>query len=117
MKTILVVDDEPDIQESVKIILENASYNVEVAFDGTECLEKVKEIKPDLILLDIMMPGPSIKDVIKQITDCKIIFLTAVQTSDAERIDLLKQENIVDFIRKPFDVNDLLKRIGKVLHD
>ena len=55
-KTILVVDDEPDIRQSVKTILEVNGYGVVTAVDGDDCLQKVSEYKPDLILLDIMMP-------------------------------------------------------------
>ncbi|RLF27322.1 MAG: two-component system response regulator [Thermoplasmata archaeon] len=117
MRTILVVDDEPDIQESVKTILERANYNVVVASDGKDCLEKMRTIKPDLILLDIMMPGIPTKEIIRKITDTKIIFLSVVRTSEIEKEDLLRQENIVDFIQKPFDVNDLLERIRKVLNE
>lgn len=54
-RTILVVDDDPDIVESTKAVLESAGYKVETASNGTEGLAKVKEVNPDLVVLDIMM--------------------------------------------------------------
>ncbi|MFQ5885962.1 MAG: response regulator transcription factor, partial [Anaerolineae bacterium] len=56
MTKILLVDDDPDFVEATKIVLESAPYEVEVAYDGTEALAKVYEEKPDLIILDIIMP-------------------------------------------------------------
>ena len=55
-KLILLVDDDPDFVEAVRVIVENGGYEVEVAYDGQEGLEAVAERKPDLIVLDVMMP-------------------------------------------------------------
>lgn len=117
MKTILVVDDEPDVRDTVKMILEKKGYTVLTAVDGDDCLNMLHEKNPDLILLDIMMPGTPVKDVIKQIENIKIAFLSVVRTSEAEKQDLLKQKNIVDFIQKPFDVNNLIKRVEVILNE
>lgn len=54
-KTVLVVDDDPDIVETTKMILESAGYRVETAASGGECLSKTREIHPDVIVLDVMM--------------------------------------------------------------
>lgn len=56
MKKILLVDDDPDFVEAVKVIVESGGYEVKVAYDGKEGLEAVAEEKPDLIVLDVMMP-------------------------------------------------------------
>ena len=117
MKTILVVDDEPDVRDVVKIILEKQSYRVITAVDGDDCLNILHEENPDLILLDIMMPGTPVKEIIEKIENIKIAFFSVVRTSEAEKRDLLKQKNIVDFIQKPFDVNDLIRRIGVILNE
>lgn len=117
MKTILVVDDEPDVRDSVKMLLEKRGYRVITAVDGDSCLNMLHEETPDLILLDIMMPGTPVKEVIKQIEDIKIVFLSVVRTSEAEKQDMLNQENIVDFVQKPFDVDDLIRRIEVILND
>jgi len=116
MKTILVVDDDLDVLESVKVILEDQGYGVLTATGGDECLKKIKEKTPDLILLDIMMPGIPVKNVIKQVEDIKIAYMSAVWISKARQQGLCDQSNIVDFIQKPFDVNDLIKRVDFLLN-
>jgi len=113
-KKILVVDDEPDIRQSVQMILEKNGYEVITAENGDECLEKIKE-KPDLILLDIMMPGTPVSEVVKQIKDIKIAFMSVVRISDARKKGLTSQENIVDFFQKPFNVLDLIDRVELLL--
>jgi len=116
-KTILVVDDEPDIRDSVKMILKTNGYNVITAVDGNDCLDKLKETKPDLILLDIMMPGTPVNDVVKQIKDIKIAFMSVVRISDARKRGLCDQDNIVDFFQKPFNVSDLIDRVELLLNE
>ena len=116
-KTILVVDDEPDIRHSVKMILEVNGYNVITAVDGDDCLKKINEYKPDLILLDIMMPGTPINEVVEQIKDTKIAFMSVVRISDARKRGLCTQENIVDFLQKPFNVSDLIDRVELILNE
>jgi DNA-binding response OmpR family regulator len=110
-KSIMVVDDEPDVRESVKMILEMNGYRVIEAINGDDCLKKVKEEKPDLILLDIMMPGTPVGDVVKKITDIKIAFMSVVRISDARKRGLCTQGNVVDFFQKPFNVSDLVERV------
>jgi DNA-binding response OmpR family regulator len=117
VKTILVVDDEPHTRESVKIILEKYCYKVITAENGDECLNIIRQTKPDLILLDIMMPGTPVIKVVKQISDIKIAFMSVVRISDARKMGLTSQENIVDFFQKPFDVTDLADRIGLLVND
>jgi DNA-binding response OmpR family regulator len=116
LKKILVVDDDEDIRNTVKIILEKNGYSIITAVNGDDCLEKLSKESVDLILLDIMMPGTPVRDIVKKILDIKIAFLTVVRTSEAEKDIILKQKNIVDFIQKPFDINDLLKRVKKILN-
>jgi DNA-binding response OmpR family regulator len=115
LKTILVVDDEPDVRDSVKMILERRGYNIITAIDGNDCLKKIKEVTPDLILLDIMMPGIPINDVVKQIKGIRIAFMSVVRISEARKDGLGKQENVIDFIQKPFDVGDLIGRVELIL--
>jgi len=116
-KIILVVDDEPDIRESVKVILEMNGYSVVLAVDGDDCLAKVTEYKPDLILLDIMMPGTPVTDVVKQIPDIKIAFMSVVRISDARKRGLCTQDNVVDFFQKPFNVTELVERVEMILNE
>lgn len=111
----MVVDDEPDIRESVKTILEKNGYGVVTAVNGDDCLKKLPKQKVDLILLDIMMPGTPVREIIPKIKNTKIVFLSVVKTSEIETENLLKSKNIVDFIQKPFDIDDLLSRVKKIL--
>jgi len=117
MKTVLVVDDEEDIRESVKTILRINGYNVITANDGDECLEKINNETPDLILLDIMMPGRPVGDIVKQITDIKIVFMSVVRKSDAINKGLCEQKNVVDFLQKPFNLSDLIFKIENILNN
>ena len=114
-KKILIVDDDDEIRATIKLILEKNGYSVATAVNGTDCLKKLDTEKPDLILLDIMMPGAPTREIVNKIKNTKIAYLTAVRVSEAERESLLTNKNIVDFIQKPFDLNDLLKRIKKAL--
>lgn len=116
-KKILVVDDEEDIRQSVRTILETNGYQVFTANDGDDCLKKVREVNPDLILLDIMMPGTPVDDVVKKITDIKIAFMSVVRISDARKRGLCTQDNIVDFFQKPFNVTDLIDRVELILNE
>lgn len=117
MKKILVVDDEPDVRETVKIILEQKGYKVSTAADGDECIKKLNEETPDLILLDIMMPGMPIAEVVEKIENTKIAFMSVVRISEARKKGLCKQDNVVDFIQKPFDVLDLIQRVNLILNE
>ena len=111
----MVVDDEEDIRSTVKTILEKEGYNVVTAVSGDDCLEKLPQQKVDLILMDIMMPGTPTREVVKKIKDTKISYLSVVRTSEAEREDLMKSKNIVDFIQKPFDIKELVQKVKKIV--
>ena len=117
MKTILVVDDDVDITETVRIILEKQGYGVATATKGDDCLKILQDSTPDLILLDIMMPGIPIEKVVKQIKGIKIAFMSVVKISEARRQGLFEQSNVVDFFQKPFNTADLINRIGLILNE
>lgn len=108
---ILVVDDEADIRMSVKTILEKAGYRVDTAQNGDECVAKATPGAYNLILLDIMMPGLPVRDVIERVTHTPIAFLSVVRTSDDERKALLDHPNIKAFIQKPFDIEALVTEV------
>jgi DNA-binding response OmpR family regulator len=114
-KTIMIVDDEPDLRSTVRTVLEKEGFNVITAVNGDDCLKKLKKQKPDLILLDIMMPGTPLKDIVQKIKGTKIAFLSVVRTSEAEKEDLMKSKNIVDFIEKPFDINEMVEKVKKIV--
>ena len=114
-KTIMIVDDEADIRKTVKAIFEKEGYKVTTAVSGDDALKKGKAKKSNLVLMDIMMPGTPVKEIIPKMTGAKIAYLSVVRTSEAEKEDLTKSKNIVDFIQKPFDVEDLVKRVKKLV--
>ncbi|MFH2027578.1 MAG: response regulator [Nanoarchaeota archaeon] len=115
-KTIMVVDDEEDNRTTVKNVLEPNGYKVITAVSGDDCLKKLEKEKtmPDLILMDIMMPGTPVREIIPKIKT-KVAYLSVVRTSEAEKEDLVKSKNIVDFIQKPFDINELLEKVKKIV--
>jgi len=112
-KIIMVVDDEPDNRSTVKTVLEKNGYQVITAINADDALKKVKKSKPDLILMDIMMPGTPVREIVPKLAPIKILYLSVVRTSEAEREDLMKSKNIVGFVQKPFDIDDLVKQVSK----
>ncbi len=116
MTKIMLVDDEPDIRYLMKRKLEREQYEVVEADSGNECLNKIKQEKPDLILLDIMMPGMSgweTLECIKEMEDTAEILIIIFTVMDITPEAMSKKDELgfVDYIVKPFDYNDLLKRI------
>ena len=113
----MIVDDEPDNIVTVKTTLEADDYKVVMAENADDCLKKLKKEKPDLILMDIMMPGTPVKNVIKKIKNIKIVYLSVVRKGEARKQGLLHQKNIMDYIQKPYDINDLLKRVKNIINE
>ncbi len=120
MKTkVLVIDDEKHIVELLKFNLENVNYEVHSSYDGLDGFTKIKEISPDLILLDWMLPNISGIELLKKIRKDKdlknipIIMLTAknVENDKIEGLDA----GADDYITKPFSIKELLARINSVL--
>lgn len=119
-KKILLVDDDPDFVEAVRVIVESGGYDVRVAYDGKEGLEAVAEEKPDLIVLDVMMPvmnGHEACSTLKkdpETAKIPIILLTAVAdrvtTSTYTHRDMLESE-AEDYMPKPVEPAELLDLI------
>jgi len=117
MKTILYVEDNPDTNEAVRIILTRAGFEVDTSLNGVDGLKKATEKKFDLILLDIMLPDMSGWDIyakLKPKLKCKYAFLSAIPVS-GERMDQLLKEGVSDYITKPFVKADLIARVKKIL--
>ncbi|MGM9966134.1 MULTISPECIES: response regulator YycF [unclassified Rummeliibacillus] len=111
-KTILVVDDEKPIADILQFNLVKEGYKVICAYDGDEALEKVEEIKPDLMLLDIMLPKRDGMEVCREVRkkyDLPIIMLTA---KDSEIDKVLGLElGADDYVTKPFSTRELIARV------
>jgi DNA-binding response OmpR family regulator len=113
---ILVADDDEHIVELVSLYLKRAGYQVEAALDGNEALRKAKELKPSLLVLDIMMPGPDGLQVCRALSrkgEVPIILLTA-RTSDIDKIAGLRT-GADDYVTKPFNPDELVARVEAVL--
>jgi two-component system alkaline phosphatase synthesis response regulator PhoP len=120
VKKILIVDDEPHMIELVKAILSEEGYDVATASDGKEGLKKLETLKPDLVILDMMMPGMSGREVCEKIREnpktkgLKVAFLTVARFSEVGKQELSKM-NVSDYITKPFENTDLVKRVKKII--
>lgn len=115
-KTILLVDDEPHILELIKLYMVGDTYNIETALTGTEALCKFAALKPDLVVLDLMLPeidGWEVCRRIRRESDVPIIMLTA-RTDDVDKIVGLEL-GADDYLSKPFNPRELTARIKAVL--
>ena len=115
-KTVLIVEDEQNIAELLRMYLEKEGYSTAVASDGAQGVEQFRRIHPDLVLLDIMLPildGWGVLQKIRQEAQTPVIMLTAKgETSD--KVSGLKQ-GADDYITKPFEMKEVLARIEAVL--
>ncbi len=110
MKHILIVDDDIHISNMLFEVLTKQEYKVSRAYSGTEALLFLSMEKPDLILLDLMLPGLSGEEVLEKIKDIPTIIVSAKEDMD-NKVNLL-MGGAADYITKPFDMNELLARIN-----
>ncbi|MBN1792274.1 response regulator [Candidatus Woesearchaeota archaeon] len=119
-KTIMVVDDEEHIVKLVEVVLSMEGYKVVTAFSAKECLEKLKKAKPDLLLLDIMMPDMNGKELCQKIRadpatkDLRIAFLTILRKEEVG-VQFMEDMDLKGHIIKPFVHKDLIKNIKDFL--
>ena len=124
---ILLIDDDQDVHTVVKKILEPKSYKVVSAYDGFEGLRKVVDERPDLIILDVIMPGKHGFEVVHELkTDEKYHFFSnipvlmlTVYPEDREKMHLSMREGMMmeaeDYLQKPVDAKELVKRVEELL--
>ena len=114
--SILVVDDEEDTRELLRVELESAGFEVRGASDGSEGLKAFFESRPDLAILDVRMPGLNgweLLERIREMSDTPVIMLTLVE-EESEAVRGL-QGGADDYVRKPFGVAELVARVNAVL--
>ena len=121
---IMIVDDDPDILEGILTVLESQPYRLATARDGIKCLEMVEEEKPDLLILDLLMPRMDGWGVIRKMrsepryADIPILVLTTV-VEDASRrryeLETGMAMDVQDYVQKPVRPDDLIQRIEKML--
>jgi len=113
---VLVADDDPNIVRLLTLYLDKAGFRVAQAADGDATLRQIRDASPDLLVLDVMMPGPDGLDIcrtVRRASDLPIIILSA-RTSDVDKIAGL-QFGADDYVTKPFNPVELVARVQSVL--
>jgi CheY-like chemotaxis protein len=120
MARILIVDDNEEIAHLVSIILGRNGYEVEIALNGDECIEKLNSFRPNLILMDYFMPGKDGVKVSKLIKsderfrDIPIILFTIMSIEEGLH-EAVEEAGAVDYIQKPFEIEKMLKKVKRAL--
>jgi len=118
-KKILIVDDEPNIVLALRYLMEDAGFEVDCCYDGETAIEMVTNVMPDLIILDVMMPGRDGYSVAKYIRSqsylnkTSILFLTAKGTSQDKMEGY--DSGAESYIVKPFDNDEIVTKVQDVL--
>ena len=113
---VMIVDDEPDVLDSLKSILEHKNFDVEIVESGTECLKKLEDGFKGIILMDILMPEmngwDTIKEIVKRgyIKDVAINIVTGMGSKDHQQMGVL-EPYIYDYLSKPIDIKELIKSV------
>ena len=112
-KRVLVVDDEEDVREFLRLVLESAGYEVECVADGVEALQGIEAWQPDLVLLDLMMPVMSGWEVLERVGTSHPPFIVVVSAAvDSPRA---LGNRISGTVKKPFRLGDLIQACRDVL--
>lgn len=118
MAKIMIVDDDPEISNLLQITMESLGHTVKICDNGREVMDSLKEFKPDLMILDVMLPGVdgySIATSISQdesLSKIPIIVLSALEPS---RSLFVKFNQVVAFLTKPFNTDDLFEAVKNAL--
>ncbi len=115
MKTIIIIDDDIHIGNMLEEVLTDEGYSVVRAYSGTEALMLLENHKPDLILLDLMLPGLDGEKVLQRIKDIPVIVISAIADID-NKVKLLLS-GAADYITKPFSIEELVARITVALRN
>ena len=110
MKRILIIDDDIHIGNVLEETLSKEGYEISRAYSGTEALLVLSKSKPDLVLLDLMLPGLNGEDVLLKIRGIPVIVVSAKVDID-NKVDVLPG-GVVDYVTKPFNIKELLARIS-----
>ena len=120
-KKILIVDDEPGVVEIVRVNLEWEGYDICEAFDGQEGWDKVRSEKPDLVILDVMMPKMSGLELLERIqADPRVCGVPVIMlTVRARGVDITQalEKGAVEYLTKPFEPLNLIRVVKKILEE
>jgi CheY-like chemotaxis protein len=119
-KTILIVDDDPGIARLVAETLQDEGYSAEVLTDGRALLERARELQPDLILLDAVMPFVGVEEQLPRLhctpaTRHIPVLLVTADTRTIADLDQWQDYGVVGCIPKPFDLGDLIEKVNAAL--
>lgn len=117
MPKIMIVDDKLDLREMLNLMLHKEGFETDTAEDGSEFLNKLDNFDPDIVTLDVMMPGFTTSEILEKLkekkSNPKIILLTVVRYSDEEKKKIFEMGNVVDYVTKPFDLDQLMDTIHR----
>ena len=118
-RRILIADDEPYISRSLSFVLQKEGFEVETACDGEEALEKVRQFKPKILFLDIMMPledGYEVCEKLKSATDTKDIYIIML-TAKGQIIDKKRglEVGTDEYITKPFSPREIVDKVKEII--
>jgi DNA-binding response OmpR family regulator len=117
----MVVDDEQDFREMINLMLLKEGFETKTVENGWDFLENVDDFQPDLVTLDVMMPGPTTSEILEKLknkkTNPKIILITFIKYSKENLKRILERGNIVDYITKPINLEQLMNIIHKCVSD
>lgn len=115
--TILVVDDQMGVRRLLFEAFQEEGYKVDMAANGPDALEKINQVRPDIVLMDMKMPGMSglevLREVKKQDKDLKIILMTAY--GELEIVAEAMALGVTEYVTKPFDINEVRGLVRKAL--
>jgi CheY-like chemotaxis protein len=126
MTRVLIVDDDPDMRLAIASVLKSRAYQVIEACDGYEALKKLKEEKPDIMLLDLLMPGMDGFAVVRELENCQkrgypdipVLVISSVREEASHRryeLELGRKLAVDDYIEKPIEPFVLLQRVENLL--
>lgn len=118
-RTVMIVEDDPEISEVLRYNLKRAGYAVAQQFDGKAALKEIAARPPDLVLLDVMLPGVDGWEICRQLAkseelrELPVIVFTA--KSARQDFDTARQFNVAGFFTKPYATDDVIRHVDKVL--
>lgn len=115
---ILIVDDEVHLARILQFTLEHAGFEVRTAFDGKEALEQAKKERPDLVILDLMLPiidGYKVCNILKNDEEFKTVPIIILSARDLSREDLEEPISADLYMEKPFNTGTLIEKISELL--
>ena len=120
-KRILIVDDDPHIRELVHVNLDAAGYDLDLAGNGSEAIDHIAAVRPNLIIMDVMMPEMDGWELCKTVRDdpeCRDVRIIMLTARDSDRDKMIGKGvfGVDEYLTKPFDMNVLLTLCRRLLH-